>query len=253
MQRAGVTSLLLALSLLFGACDEVYPPQTFPPEKTQSPLPWYMEGFSLVDEQTQELAVGELITDTGCGIGSAVLISPQIIITAGHCVDGDPVQFFKAGCELYRIKEYRLHPKYKIGKTVFMDVAIAVLETPCPSTPIRLLNENNVYSRGEPLTIIGFGGGYKRKSNPFVFWYYGTLIETPSVLKMLPIQGTIYFGDSGGAVIDSVGRLVGIVSSLAINHAGVYENSAVRLDLILDWIKNTAIDLSGVAIQDSYE
>ena len=253
MQRAGFTSLLLALTLLFGACDEVYPPQTSEPTPAGKPLttlPWFMEGFSLLDEYTEELAVGELVTETGCEIGSAVLIAPRIVITAGHCVDDGDVKYFKSGCTLYRIFQHRLHPKYKIGDTVFVDLAVCLLETTCPAVPIRFMNaETNKYTRGEPLTVIGFGGDYKRRSNYGVFWYYGTLLETPTEFKMLPIKGTVFFGDSGGAVIDGSGALVGIVSSLGMNGCGVYENSATRLDLFSDWVKTTTLELSGVPLE----
>lgn len=255
MQRAGITSLLLALSLLFGACDEasvsVYDtPQDSPVGKSLTTLPWFMDGFSLLDEHTEELAVGELVTRDGCEIGSAVLIAPRVVLTAGHCLDQGNVTHFKAGCEYYRIADYRLHPKFKVGETIFMDIAVVVLETPCPATPIPLLNpDTNVYSRGEPLTVIGFGGDYKRRSNWGEFAYYGTLIEDPTCFKMYRHETTVFFGDSGGAVIDANGILVGVVCSLAICDSRVFENSATRLDLVADWIQTTALDLSGVPIR----
>jgi hypothetical protein len=111
-----------------------------------------MEGFSLLDEYTEELAVGELVTETGCEIGSAVLIAPRIVITAGHCVDDGDVKYFKSGCTLYGISQYRLHPKYKIGDTVFVDLAVCLLETTCPAVPIRFMNaETNKYTNAEAI------------------------------------------------------------------------------------------------------
>ena len=59
------------------------------------------------------------------------------------------------------------------------------------------------------------------------------------MFKMLPLDGTVWFGDSGGAIVNAKGELVGVVSSLGIYHGNLYENSAVRLDLIHKWITQT--------------
>jgi hypothetical protein len=61
-------------------------------------------------------------------------------------------------------------------------------------------------------------------------------VEEPTVFKILPLDGTIWFGDSGGAIYDNSGVLVGIISSLGIARGHLFENSATRLDLFRDWI-----------------
>jgi S1-C subfamily serine protease len=209
-----------------------------------------MEGFSLMDEYTEDLAVGRLVTDKGEEIGSAVLIAPSVILTAGHCMQDGDIAEFVTGCERYKIAAYKLHPLFKVQQHIFMDLAVAVLDRPCCVEPVRFLNtETNRYEQGEPLTVIGFGGGYKRHSHPEVFTYYGTLIEDPTAFKFLPLEGTVYFGDSGGAVLDGKGVLVGIVSALGYSNGHIYENSATRLDLASDWVKNTTLELSGVPLE----
>jgi len=251
MQRGYVPSLLLALSLLFGACDEasvsVYdtPQEKTPVGIPATHLPWFMGGFSLLDEQTEELAVGMLAKADGSEIGSAVLVAPNVFITAGHCMEDGDAALFVVGCESYKIVDYRMHPKYKIGDRLFQDAAVGLLERNCPVTPVPIMGKSNRYIQGESLTLIGFGGGYKRRSNPDVFWYYGTLIEEPTVFKMLPINGTLYFGDSGGAVLNSRGVLVGIISSLAVKDSTIYENSATRVDLVAEWVRAVVLELSG--------
>ena len=203
-----------------------------------------------MDEHTEDLAVGRLVTNKGEEIGSAVLIAPQIIITAGHCVQDGDIAEFTTGCERYKIADYRLHPLFKVKAHIFMDLAVCLLDRPCPVTPIHFLNKDtNVYEQGEPLTVIGFGGGYKRHSHPDTFSYYGTLIEEPTAFKFLPLEGTVYFGDSGGAVLDEHGVLIGVVSALGYSKGHIYENSATRLDLAAEWVKATTLDLSGVPLE----
>jgi hypothetical protein len=92
------------------------------------------------------------------------------------------------------------------------------------------------FTRTEPLTVIGFGGGIKRRSNPNTFHYFGTVVEDPTYFKFIPFDGTVWFGDSGGAVLNSNRILVGIISSFTIFNGHLYENSATRLDLVSDWI-----------------
>jgi len=203
-----------------------------------------------MDEHTEDLAVGRLVTNKGEEIGSAVLIAPTVILTAGHCMQDGDIAEFTTGCERYKITAYKLHPLFKVQEHILMDLAIAVLDRPCCAQPIHFLNaDTNRYERGEPLTVIGFGGGYKRHSHPEVFNYYGTLIEDPTAFKFLPLEGTVYFGDSGGAVLDGKGVLVGIVSALGYSNGHIYENSATRLDLASDWVKTTTLELSGVPLE----
>jgi len=247
MKRPGVQSLLLALALvLLQACawDTTVPPAKplEQPVPNSDPLPFFMKGFSAISEW-QEPQVGGLAREDKVVYGSGVLISPCHVLTAGHCVDGVSPHWFISGGEAFKIDRAILHPNYKIGTIIFVDLAVLVLDTPCPETPSQLSQERAQPRRGDPLTVVGYGGGIKRKSIAGVFWYYGTLVEDPTVFKMLPLDGTVWFGDSGGAIYNNSGALVGIVSSLGIRRgvwgSHLYENSAVRLDLFSEWVQKT--------------
>jgi S1-C subfamily serine protease len=251
MKRHGVHSLLLALALvLLQACATditANAPKSAPPPKCgeteptrEAPVdPVFMRGFSRLDAHTDS-AVGYLERENGEMIGSAVLISSIEIITAGHCAEGGDAAWFVTDGECYRIKKMVTHPCYKIADTILIDLAVGVLETPCAAPPLPLVKQGYEYRRQQPLTAIGFGGGIKRRSLPDLFVYFGTLVEEPTVFKFLPLDGTVWFGDSGGAVLDTDGTLIGIVVSFGICHGHLYENSATRLDIFRKWIEEAA-------------
>jgi len=251
MKRGGFQSLLVALALvLLQACASnitAVAPKSAPSPKCEEhepveeapqELPFFLRGFSLL-EGCQEPQVGCLIDSGGSVYGSGVLIEDNHVLTAGHCADAVKPDFFMCGETLYQVSDVKLHPYYKIGDTIYVDLAVLRLEKVCTETPSQLVSDGYTYIRGQELTTVGYGGGIKKKSNQGVFWYYGTLIEDPTVFKMLPLEGTVWFGDSGGAVYDEHGVLVGIISSIGIGKGHLYENSVVRLDLFLEWITQT--------------
>ncbi len=171
-------------------------------------------------------------------IGSAVLIGSRAVLTAGHCVDGDdPPQYFVTNEQCYRIQKIVIHPLYKVRGVMVFDAALVILESACNEMPLTLADE--IPGRYESITAIGWGGGIKKISNPDTFWVYGILNEDPFYIRFLPLDGTIWFGDSGGALTNSKGQLVGIISSLTASRGRIFENSAMRIDLLREWIAQT--------------
>lgn len=123
-----------------------------------------------------------------------------------------------------------------------VDLAVGALESPCAAPPLPLVASDYQYHRYQPLTVIGYGGGIKRRSAPNLFHYFGSLTEEPGYFKFLPLDGTVWFGDSGGAVLDADGTVIGVVSSLSLFKGHLYENSATRLDLFSKWITEAICD-----------
>jgi len=191
-------------------------------------------------EDSEEPAIGRILKHDGTLIGSGVLISSTHVLTAGHVMEGTDAYWFETNGKRYCIDQTHMHPLYKIEGRYVVDAALLVLWEPCPEKPVCLVSSKLL--RSEPLTIVGHGGGFRKRSNPGVFWYYGTLIEDPFNLKMLCYEGTGWFGDSGGAVLDFQGKLVGIIVSLGGRRGYIYDNSAVLVDLLLPWINGIMED-----------
>ena len=174
-------------------------------------------------------------------IGSGVLIAPDVVLTAGHVVDDGKAKYFdfiSSGC--YKITDIVLHPQYKIGEFLLHDIAIVFLEDDGDVQPIDLIGIGDVCYKGKPLTTVGYSRGIKKYSKVGTFWYYGRLLREPQYMKMLPLKATVWFGDSGGAIIGVFGdewKLVGIISSFSYTEGIVYENSGSSVEFYRGWIE----------------
>lgn len=197
-------------------------------------LPAYLNGFTLINDD-EYAAVGSVLRHDGTRLGTGVLVSQSHVLTAGHVVEDGTGYWFETNGHRYCIANTVLHPYYKVQDVLVIDLAVVSLAEPCPETPI-VLSDTRPF-RHESLTAIGMGGDLRRKSNEGVFWYYGTLQEDPFDLRMLCHGSTLWYGDSGGAVLNSRGTLVGIVSALGTRYGYVYDNSAVRVDVLAPWVR----------------
>jgi hypothetical protein len=238
--------LLLGLCLAITSCkvapathrvEEKTPPSILdilsPPEKQE------FAGFTVIHEGDEDpySCVGELYVGEKF-IGSGTLVAPNAVLTAGHCAVDDKVTGFKiCGAEYHVIKSI-VHPKYIIKGEIVYDIAILILQSEPSVKPAKMSKDIGDLTRLESLVTVGFSHDAKKFSNYRTFFYYGTLIEDPLYMKFLPLKGAfIWFGDSGGAVFEEKGRLAGVISSFSICEEGVFECSALRVDLQQSWIE----------------
>jgi hypothetical protein len=126
-----------------------------------------MRGFSRISE-CEDTTVGALAREDGTVYGSGVLVGASHVLTAAHCTEGITPYWFISGGEFFKIRSVTVHPQYKIGEVIFVDLAMLRLDAPCPATPATLPQEGYQLARGDDLTAIGYGGGIRRKSNPGV-------------------------------------------------------------------------------------
>lgn len=245
--RALILALILATST---ACTSISSSQNQveEQEKTQgvAEVPEFLLDSSKYDsieyaEDDRYSCVGALVTETADIIGSAVLIHPKVILTAQHCFAESilqPQYFLTQSGDLIKIEKIFFKEGYTSNK-FYNDIAICILEKECVEPPSELLQNSNDLVMNEPVTMVGWSLGYKKISQPGVMRYYGSLIEDGgSIMRMLALNGSAYFGDSGGAVFEDSGKLAGIIDFIRIDPDSprLIDNGAARVDYHYEWI-----------------
>lgn len=238
MKSRAVQPLLTALALLIAACATPVPPTPeapIPPQACSESRPW-LRGWTIIPP-TEHTAIGCLLSAEEGIIGSGILIAPRVVLTAGHCTDGSRrPQYFSTGGGCYPIHKIVTHPLYKVDDQIVVDAALVFLSATCPEMPVALHHPNDDVSRYDFLTVVGYGGGIKKISNTGVFWCYGVLADEPFTIRFLTIEGTAWFGDSGGAILNTRGELVGVTSAILSDRGRIFENTGVRIQMIRVWI-----------------
>ena len=213
--------------------------ETTPKQNNKSQWDYFTEVYEI--EHDPYPFVGSFHSDRL--IGSGVLIKPNVVLTAGHVAENNPTTFRTTDGEQYCIKEIILHSEYKPYTTwpnfIEHDIAIVFLDDSVSILPIGDYTPKGILQY-TPLTTIGYSKGIKKYSNSNTFWYYGRLIEEPEEVVFLPLKATVWFGDSGGAVITTTGGksvLVGIISSFSMSEDTIYECAAASTHYYKDWIE----------------
>jgi S1-C subfamily serine protease len=156
------------------------------------------------------------------GVCSSVVIATQFVVTAAHCIPaGDPKSFSITvdGRHAESVKVNRL-----------LDLAVVKFKN---HGAVAMLLADDSPPAGTDVAIVGFGFGIDHLAAQFGRVSQPQNRET----KMMFVNADILPGDSGGAVMDAQGRLVGVNSR--IYYIGPsHMAAAVPVEVIADFIES---------------
>ncbi|TMQ12739.1 MAG: trypsin-like serine protease [Deltaproteobacteria bacterium] len=221
----------------------------------------HVVGGTPVKPGTWPDAVAVLAADAAC---TGTLIAPDVVLTAGHCIDTHPVvvvvdtvDYGRPGGEPIRVAHALAYPDWQHS----YDVGVVVLEHPAKARPRAIAAACMVRSglvEGAMLHLVGFGlisragtGDNSRLHEGQIPVVDATCTEDPACNPAVAPGGEFTaggdgvdscFGDSGGPVyLDTTAgpALVGVVSRAyatggpPCGNGGVY----VRADKVVSWIE----------------
>ena len=255
MKRRGLRYLSAALvCATLGSClspPKIDPPVNTPPA-TEEKLDPILEDrlieilnfwTLLVDKAWDpHPAAGAIRNKDGDLVGSGVLISPTHVLTAAHVADyaGD-IFFSEYDLDSTKVKCIDYYPEYLQDGEYVHDIAVLTLDTPSDEQPISSFfgdSSSDTSQEFLPVRIIGYSFDIRKVSKKNVFKYFGRTQEKPQIIVMLPMNATIWNGDSGCPMITEDGKLLGIITHYRITRDGtVLMNGAASVEYYSEWIR----------------
>jgi len=247
-----LTRYLSASLLLIAGCKA--PQATSLPPQTQDNIvvveetvPRFLDTWftPTTEEHDPYPSICSLHKENGFLVGSGILIRPDVVLTAGHCIEDDDIFSIVIGEEEIMVKDMVLHPSYSstFGR-IQNDIGLIFLETDSDYEPATIGCVEWMV-RYQDITTVGYSFDYKKYSKPDVFRYFGTVVEEPNYMKFIPRQTSVWPGDSGGGVFakfNDDSYVVGIISNYIVietfnGRIVVSECSATIIVKYLDWIE----------------
>ncbi|MFN5318950.1 MAG: S1C family serine protease [Bacteroidia bacterium] len=173
--------------------------------------------------------------ETDNGLGSGFFVAPNIIATNFHVIEGAT----EAYCYVNNSNE-----KYKINGYLSADrsVDLILLKVASLNRPPLIFSDENV-SPGQQIYVIGSPKGLPATISDGIVSGMRDFEE----YKLIQMTAPISPGSSGGPVLDSKGRLVGIsVSQLSEGQNLNFAIPKSYLEVLLQFKKETAIPISSL-------
>ncbi len=194
-----------------------------------------MLGITGGTEVTSDSAVLRL--EGGQYACSAIHVAPAMALTAAHCLGPDLRVFSRASDAGIAITHTRAHPLF--APSGLADLAVLTLETPSTApvmTWAAALEANQAVTlTGWGRTETGTTAGLREAHNQVA-----RVRSSQFTVSTLDGAGNACDGDSGGAVSDAQGRLVGIISG-GLSTCGRGDTVHTRLDVFGAWV-STELD-----------
>ena len=151
------------------------------------------------------------------GCTGVVSESPQLVVTAKHCVDGTSLRI--------RLSTGEVRTAWVVATNTASDQAVLFLEEPAGVAPLDIARRPQI-----PGTVLYFSGHPDRPR------FQSARLDRIGVCPSLPDLPNALFttidgapGDSGAPIVDAAGRIVGLVHGGARCHIATPANTLARL------------------------
>ena len=201
-----------------------------------------INGFTNIEVLDPFPEVG-LLLDNSRPKCTVTLIEDDVVLTAAHCVQTEGVYEVKLKGKIYGCEKIMVHPKSHISVIIAYDVALVFLDEKVKGIEPAKVNRCNIEGMTSlPLITVGYSRGFKKRSDLGTIVYVEQIQNNDHQLRMIPLMGTIFHGDSGGpvySVVDGELCVIGVISYYLKVGGVVYENVAMRTDSIANWIASS--------------
>lgn len=166
-----------------------------------------LSGFAQIEqwEKYNSSLLIEVTRPSGVFTCSGVAVSPKLVLTAAHCLEGSVKEVrvftqdnYNPGTESLAVKNYQLHPQYNSKLSLYVsDLAKVIMELPLPpSIKIHSIHsDQKIFGK-----LLRFGFGQRDGQN-------SRTLTTPSLRKINPEERVVELfdeysrsGDSGGPI-----------------------------------------------------
>lgn len=159
------------------------------------------------------------IDTTGKSGGSGVIIDKNIILTAYHVLEDAKSAKATCGEKIIEIEA--------IAFSKQLDLALVKYKEKCDITPIKIAPENEPI--GSDIYLIGFPSEMPIMVTKGIVSSYS--LDYPTVKPLMWSDVKSWFGNSGGAAINTKGELVGIAQSLSTPFQYKADNNGVDMSM----------------------
>ena len=165
------------------------------------------------DVDTEDTAVvGIFVDGISTPVCSGTLVAPRTIVTAGHCVEPLVPTHVSVGGQVLSIHGMEADPRFD-STTLAHDIGVIRLSSDAPIAPAHL---GATPETGAGVRVAGYGRTSTSDADGTSTLHRGfQRVESVDIasFKAVPAPSSACTGDSGGAVMDESGALVGVISA----------------------------------------